>query len=356
MKRNTFIRYYTTYLVVLLLTLTVSFAQPIADIQLNAEYIPGNFPTYSTTPVTGTGANGTFQIEITKVGANIPSGNFSIVVALASGVAYTDASFTVPAGFSFAKITASSLTFTQTASYDGSGFTTARTFSIPVQATAPIAAGTSSNWSVQIAREGVDYQDNMPGNNSVDGRVTVESSPLPVKLISFLASKENTAANLRWSTSEEFNSERFDVEHSLNGKNWNILGSVKAKGESRVTEKYVYIHEDPSNGENLYRLKMMDKDGSFAYSRIQSVTFENIQANSMVFPNPATDLLKLSVKDLAEVKTVKIFDLNGTPVYSVSGHALTKNIDIRKYPTGTYVVEIAGKNGQVKASKIVIIR
>jgi len=356
MKRNNFIQYCLICAIMFLSTLTASFGQPMADIQLNAEYMPGYFPTYSATPVTGTSANGTFEIYISKVGADIPANSFSIIVALASGVAYSGQSVTIPSDFSFSQISASSLKITQIAAYPGSGISTSRVISIPVQATASIPEGTSPNWTVQVQREQPNYQDNVTGNNSAEGRVTVGSSPLPVKLISFLVTKENTVADLKWSTSEEFNSERFDIEHSLNEKNWNLLGSVKAKGESRSTEKYVYVHQGPSNGENLYRLKMIDRDGSFAYSRIQSVTFENLKANSLVFPNPATDLLKLSVKDLTEVKTVKMFDLNGTTVYSAAGNALSKNIDIRSYGTGTYVVEIAGKNGQVQTSKIVIIR
>lgn len=341
-------------LLMLLLAATISISNVISqDVGVLAQYDPPQFTGY---PIAGN-----FKITLTKLGATIPANNFSIIIALEPKVSWTLAACTIPTGFALSQTsTSTQLVIVQTGEYTGSGVTGAnssvREFSIPVKSTGPVGPGPESNYRVNIQQDGFGYSDPNSINDASSSRVTVADNPLPVVISAFNVIKENTTAHLIWSTTEELNSERFDVEHSLNGKNWNILGSVKAKGESRITEKYLYIHEEPSNGENLYRLKMMDKDGSFAYSRIQSVTFENIQTNSMVFPNPATDLLKLSVKDLAEVKTVKMFDLNGTPVYSVSGNALTKNIDIRKYPTGTYVVEIAGKNGQVKASKIVIIR
>lgn len=197
--------------------------------------------------------------------------------------------------------------------------------------------------------------DASPSDDNKTGALEITSA-LPVTLASFKVLRENQTALLSWSTTSESNSDYFDVERSLNAKNWNLLERIKSKGESSELENYSLIDAEPSDGENFYRLKMVDKDGTFAYSRIQSVTFDGILNKSMVYPNPASDFLKLNVSDMGKVKTVKMYDLNGRLIYSAFGDALTKMIDIKKVISGMYVVEIVNLDGQIKTSKISIIK
>ncbi|MBE9460706.1 T9SS type A sorting domain-containing protein [Dyadobacter subterraneus] len=98
---------------------------------------------------------------------------------------------------------------------------------------------------------------------------------------------------------------------------------------------------------------MIDKDETFAYSRIVSLNFGFIETIS-VFPNPATDLLQINMKDWNKVKTVKLVDLNGNTVYSSTKSGLTKIIDVKSLIQGMYVMEISGENGKISANKIVI--
>ncbi len=98
-------------------------------------------------------------------------------------------------------------------------------------------------------------------------------NPLPVTLTSFIATKEGQTAQLKWSTTEETNSDRFEIERSQNGKNWDLIGTQKSNGESTSLKNYTFSDVKPLNGENLYRLKMIDRDATYAYSRIQSLTF-----------------------------------------------------------------------------------
>lgn len=189
-------------------------------------------------------------------------------------------------------------------------------------------------------------------NMTLDAGIYEGSTPLPVTLISFTVSKENESAQLKWSTSMETNSESFDVEHSLTGKSWQKVGNVLASGESSAEIKYSFIDTNPANGENLYRLKMIDADGTFAYSGIRSVSIE-LGEGVVVYPNPVADRLYLKVTDWTKVNKVQMFDLNGKAIFN-STKAPVDGIDVKNLPSGLYAVSITRTNGATNSFKVVI--
>nr|WP_295926409.1 T9SS type A sorting domain-containing protein [uncultured Dyadobacter sp.] len=197
--------------------------------------------------------------------------------------------------------------------------------------------------------------------------VTNPNSPLPVTLARFDAVREGNAALLSWSTTEETNSDRFEVERSINGKFWQKIGTVRANGESKVWADYRFTDEQPVlSQENLYRLKMIDRDamapgasapgatapgsGAFAYSRIRSVKFDS-DNNPAVFPNPVVD--KLFVKDFTHVSSLRIINVNGEVVYQ-AGTMKTEAIGVDNLTAGVHLVEIRWLDGRKTVKKIVI--
>nr|WP_295926407.1 T9SS type A sorting domain-containing protein [uncultured Dyadobacter sp.] len=190
--------------------------------------------------------------------------------------------------------------------------------------------------------------------------VTNPDSPLPVTLARFDAVKEGSTALLSWSTTEETNSDRFEVERSINGKTWQKIGTVMASGESKIWTDYRFADEQPvTSEENLYRLKMIDRaapgaalpeDGAVAYSRIRSLKFDG-EASPVVFPNPASD--KLFVQDFARVSSLRMMDVSGKVVYQ-SGTMKTDAINVDKLAAGVHLVEIKWLDGRKSVRKIVI--
>ena len=187
--------------------------------------------------------------------------------------------------------------------------------------------------------------------------VTNPDSPLPVTLARFDAVKEGSTALLSWSTTEETNSDRFEVEHSLNGKVWQKIGTVRANGESKVWTDYRFADEQPvPSTENFYRLKLIDRGaaapgaGVFAYSRIKSVKFEG-DNNPVVFPNPVND--KLFVQDFTHVSSLRVIDVSGKVVYQ-SETMKTDAINVDKITAGVHLVEIKWLDGRKSLKKIII--
>ncbi|SDD55170.1 Por secretion system C-terminal sorting domain-containing protein [Dyadobacter soli] len=183
--------------------------------------------------------------------------------------------------------------------------------------------------------------------------------PLPVKLVSFTASKEGDVVQLVWTTSEESNSEYFEIQRSADGKDWKPLSRVNSAGESSQIRHYDYTDANPQPGQNLYRLKMVDKDAdgrpnSFAFSGIRSVSFEQV-FSAVLSPNPTSDVLKITTANWQLVKAVKIYDAAGKLVYN-SGNKPEKQINVRGLVSGMHVVMIEQIDGASHAQRIVIIK
>lgn len=175
--------------------------------------------------------------------------------------------------------------------------------------------------------------------------------PLPVKLSSFDAVKRENAAALNWATTEETQSDRFEIEHSLDGKLWNKIGSVKSNGESTSVKRYSYVDNAPAKGANLYRLKMVDTDGTFAYSRIRNLQFDGIEPS--VYPNPVSD--KLFIHKVDEVRRVTVYDAAGKKVIELN-RISAGGVDISKLAAGVYVVTIRRNDGSEDSSKVLVVK
>jgi hypothetical protein len=226
-------------------------------------------------------------------------------------------------------------------------------------------SGTVGSGYVTSAGSTVDQNKHFVSNafNGTNLRVVsaVEAgSVLPVTLVSFTAKKENQTALLQWSTSFETNSAFFEIQRSYNGNDWQAIGQVAAGGESRAALHYAFtdpnpLNGGPSKGENLYRLKMIDADETFAYSIIRSLRFEGVSAVA-IFPNPTAEKIQITVVDWGKVERVNIINAMGKAVYeSVSSqlsHISANGIQVKNLPVGLYFVKIKEKDGMVHSLKM----
>jgi choice-of-anchor A domain-containing protein len=175
-------------------------------------------------------------------------------------------------------------------------------------------------------------------------------TPLPVTLSQFDAAVENQSVSLHWITATESGSSRFDVEHSLNGKAWKQIGTVAAHGDSKDNQYYAFTHNEPANGQNLYRLKMVDLDQTFTYSRIRHVEVEARDILA-VFPNPVSERILLT--DYTNVSQITLTNLSGRRVYQTS-KIDASGIDCRAFESGRYVITVARTTGAVDSRQILI--
>ncbi len=194
------------------------------------------------------------------------------------------------------------------------------------------------------------------GTTSPAVAYTIETeATLPVTLVNFTAAvikgEVSAFARLKWQTSGETNSDRFEVQRSANGVQWKPVGVVAATGESSLLIAYDFDDRDNPSYERFYRLKSVDRDGTFALSLIQSVEFAEAVTGVVVYPNPSSGKVVLDGVNISTIKTIEILDQNGRNVFSKDSPTSNK-LDVSTLPAGFYFVKIHFSDGRVDSKKI----
>ena len=129
----------------------------------------------------------------------------------------------------------------------------------------------------------------------------------------FIASKQsNGSVKLSWTTSQEVNAGYYDVERSGDQTGWTKIGSVKAKGNSTIATNYSLNDNVPLDGTGYYRLKMVDLDGKYVYSKTVSVSADKNNVPLVIYNNPFTDLIRIKVNvSRAQNLTMTVSDMLG---------------------------------------------
>jgi hypothetical protein len=176
--------------------------------------------------------------------------------------------------------------------------------------------------------------------------------PMPVTLATFTAVAETSTVLLSWSTTEETNSDRFEILRSTDGKKWARIGTKASSGESKVLVNYDYMDLNPLTGVNLYRLKMIDKDQTYTYSSIRTVKLET-GSGLKPYPNPVVD--KILIRDHQLVKQAELHNTGGVKVLA-SQQPSSDGIDVTRLPQGIYIVTLTLFDGTISTHKVAVTR
>lgn len=183
------------------------------------------------------------------------------------------------------------------------------------------------------------------------------SGVLPVKFYSFEAKKNNTAIDLIWKTSSEFQNRHFIVEHSQYGLNWDELATVNPSSSTSEIKSYSYTHNSPNSGINLYRIKQVDIDDKITYSAIQAINLEKNKQLISVYPNPSNGQVYInwSTADNLSTSILKITDMGGQIVFQkiIAANNNYTSISTNQFKPGVYVITIS--NGTVFSKEQLLI-
>jgi protocatechuate 3,4-dioxygenase beta subunit len=179
-----------------------------------------------------------------------------------------------------------------------------------------------------------------PGTGYVASGLLVLDYALPVKLVSFEAAIENRQVLLSWATTEEDNASHFEIGRAADAGHFTSIGIVNAANVSG-SHQYGFTDHEPLAGNGYYRLKMVDLDGTYAYSRIIAVSSEMIGTLS-VYPNPVADEMT--------VEHIMTDSDSWAAIYNVGGLLLAKSklqsgtsytrFDVSKLSPGVYLLVI----------------
>ena len=160
------------------------------------------------------------------------------------------------------------------------------------------------------------------------------NASLPVTWLSFTVQKQNDNALLTWATATENNNRDFVVEHRIKSKNWETVAVIGGAGNSITEKKYEYLHTDPADGINYYRIRQRDYDGKSSFSSVQTLQFEHANALS-IYPNPVVNgNVNLRIK---KPGVLGIYTNNGQLVVQKKlGTAGVHNINLQNLAKGIY--------------------
>jgi len=182
--------------------------------------------------------------------------------------------------------------------------------------------------------------------NSLAGELTLYSdtitiTDLPIKSINLQAKETNGQALLQWQTIDEINTASFTIQHSTDGETFSDIGTREAVGSGN--NGYSFSNLAPINGVTYYRIKAIDKDGSFSYSNEASLTINDSRLT--IFPNPVRDVATIKGNHIASVQMV---DNNGKVVNVIAfNDATNPSIKTSDLAAGVYYLHIKTTDGNV---------
>ncbi|RYZ51926.1 MAG: T9SS type A sorting domain-containing protein, partial [Sphingobacteriales bacterium] len=174
------------------------------------------------------------------------------------------------------------------------------------------------------------------------------SSPLAVNLVSFEGSTKGEDVQLIWSTASEKNADRFVVQRSQDGSRFDGIDAVSAQAFAEGNKIYEYtdIAAFSKSGSLYYRLQIVDKDGSFKYSRVLKMTKEGLQKGCLTMaPNTVQAATNISFSlSMPATVSYQVLDMNGRSLLQdqVTGSKGNNSLlaDFSELPAGNYVLHM----------------
>ncbi|HTI91779.1 MAG TPA: T9SS type A sorting domain-containing protein [Puia sp.] len=231
-------------------------------------------------------------------------------------------------------------------------------FDLTLPGGAALSVGTGSGSGLIESSGTIDNTINS-GNAYLFSGTTVN---LPVILLTFTGQAEGSDVLLNWSTAQEQNSDYFQIERSADNQNFTAIGKVTAAHNSSLQTNYSFTDASPLTGNNYYRLKMVDIDGSSVYSRIVVVSFGNTSQQVIAtYPNPAHGSFQLLFKNMTPGRyAMNLINPSGQIIFTRNiqvADAQRYNESINLNPSlaqGTYVIRVVDQQNHSFITRIVI--
>jgi hypothetical protein len=178
-------------------------------------------------------------------------------------------------------------------------------------------------------------------NWNLGGGATLECTPLPIELLTFSGQAHKDVNILEWTTVSEVNNAFFTIERSRDGTDFIAIGTEHGAGNSSELLDYSFVDSRPLQGENYYRLKQTDHDGSYEYFNTILVTQKSFSGTIEVFPNPVKDQLILLDHDYHKEKaTARISTIRGERLLEFPLSQERTLVDVTDWQQGLYILEV----------------
>jgi carboxypeptidase T len=153
------------------------------------------------------------------------------------------------------------------------------------------------------------------------------------------------AIKIQWEAETDQFHSYFEVEKSTDQQSFTSIQRVQG------TDPYEALDRNPSRGNNYYRIRQVNTDGSAAYSKIINVVYDPFLVTMVLYPNPVKDKLSMKINTIkSEVLTVNVADLTGRVIYtqqiSVGNTGQEIQIDVRSWSSQVYILKVVNSNNE----------
>ncbi len=194
--------------------------------------------------------------------------------------------------------------------------------------------------------------------NTEAGDWVTDTAPVPVELTSFTASAVDGSVLLNWETATEVNNYGFDVESSVDGESFAVVGFVEGHGNSNTPQSYSFTATD---GAKYYRLKQLDSDSGFEYSEVVEVEGSLVYKLSQNYPNPFNPTTEVSFTLPQAIRAnISIYNTLGQKVMEVADREFTAGnhsvvVNASQLTSGMYFYKLETSNFS-KTMKMLLLK
>ena len=193
------------------------------------------------------------------------------------------------------------------------------------------------------------------------------TAALPVELTSFTSNVHGNKVDLNWQTATEVNNYGFEIERrqtsNVKSETWEMIGFIKGSGNSNSPKNYSYTDEPLGGKVFKYRLKQIDFNGAFEYSKEVTAVLQNIASYKLEqnYPNPFNPVTKISytIPEKAFVR-LRVYDMLARQICELVNSDQEAGryealFDAANLPSGSYFYKLeAGKYVEVK--KLLLVK
>ena len=182
-------------------------------------------------------------------------------------------------------------------------------------------------------------------------------APLPLTLVEFKGENKENNNVLSWKTDQEKDISHFELEKSENAEKFYTLATISAHNLKGEVSNYSFHDFDIQNYTNYYRLKMVENDGKFTYSKIITINNGDNESELVIFGNPIVDQnFKFQFFNLAN-NSVKLYNALGNEINLEIGNTGIGQYFVKiknNQPKGVYLFEVKKSNGEIFHKKLIL--
>lgn len=185
--------------------------------------------------------------------------------------------------------------------------------------------------------------------------LSTPGNALPVHFGVFNTKCNSNNVVLKWTTETETNSKSFEVQKSIDGRNWITIASLAAHGNSVTSREYSFTDNSPLQN-SFYRVAEVDLNGRVSYSIVNKVSCGKSDEFKL-WPNPVKNRAWLSVNSITDCKAdLKLIDPRGAVISLKHVELFDGNnsisINVQSFPLGNYIVELI-VDGNIRTVKMI---